>query len=741
VPLGCVALMAAAILAITLYSDRVNQNGVLALSDDMVRALESRVSLAVSDYLGPAARAARISRDISRDRDAEDRRSLDERFGAVTLKEVPHIANVNFADSDGNFLLVRRGREGGTETKVIDNAPGARQVTWIYRDAQGRETGRRSDPADNFDARQRPWYKGAVTAADLFWTPPYVFYTEQQPGITVAVADQEADGRQHVYGIDITLAELAKFLGTLAIGRNGRAIIADDTGALIASPGGRSRRAEGGQEGTAERIEELGDPILTDAYDQYRIKGHGHRVIDFDGRRYITSAMALQSTGRNWTVLVVVPEDDFTGFVAANARWTLTLSLGVLAVALLLALLLIYHGLRADRSARLLLDRQGAISRQSTAFANLAVDADLFDPTRGEPPRALTQTLADATEARRVGIWRLTGDDRILRCEDIFDRDTAGHVDGQELHRDELPQLFSHLLQAEEVDTRDAAGDRRTTEAHRLMLQPLGSRALLVVPVVCKRKVSGAIWLEDAPASVQVKDFVRAAANMVALRLIDSPAPDDAGERDTAPQREAEAPSARHAELRTPPFDRERMAAEFYADATIMVLQVADPMDMALRLSDGGRAVSDELARLLQEVASQGGIPYLKIAGQQAVAAAGLSASGASAATDVADAALAARDRCAALFEESACAHDFRIGIDCGPALGHMVGADPTVFNLWGDAVRTAESMAASALPGTIQVTEAAYLRLRQHFLLRPRGRFYLPNIGEARTFVLAGRL
>jgi hypothetical protein len=48
--------------------------------------------------------------------------------------------------------------------------------------------------------------------------------------------------------------------------------------------------------------------------------------------------------------------------------------------------------------------------------------------------------------------------------------------------------------------------------------------------------------------------------------------------------------------------------------------------------------------------------------------------------------------------------------------------------------------MALSALPGTIQVTEAAYERLRQEFLFRPRGSFYLPQVGEARTFILAGR-
>jgi adenylate cyclase len=103
--------------------------------------------------------------------------------------------------------------------------------------------------------------------------------------------------------------------------------------------------------------------------------------------------------------------------------------------------------------------------------------------------------------------------------------------------------------------------------------------------------------------------------------------------------------------------------------------------------------------------------------------------------------ALAVRDRCIALFEESERSHEFQIGIDCSLAIGGAVGNEPRVFNLWGDAVHIAGAMAASALPGTVQATEAAYQRLREDFLFRPRGSFYLPRVGDARTFVLAGRL
>jgi len=55
--------------------------------------------------------------------------------------------------------------------------------------------------------------------------------------------------------------------------------------------------------------------------------------------------------------------------------------------------------------------------------------------------------------------------------------------------------------------------------------------------------------------------------------------------------------------------------------------------------------------------------------------------------------------------------------------------------------IRTAELMAQSATgTGSIQVSERAYGQLRQQFLFRARGVFYLPRVGTARTFILAGR-
>jgi len=743
-PIASVVLLIAAIVAIALYSERANRRDALALSQDLLSTLDDRIALAVSAYLDPATRAVAVARDLLRDGPILAQLPTIESVGASLLRQTRQIAILSFADEDGNYVMVRRGAAGGTDIKVIENQPGPRRVTWIRRGVNGEEVGREEDPGDDYDPRTRPWFEGAAATDEVFWTGVYVFFTDQKPGLTASLRYRGPDGRLHVLGADIMLEDLSHFLSSLEIGATGRAILMDGSGKVIATPKGNDvvRKEAGGGFVTAS-VGELGDPALTAAYDRFRIEGHGRRVIEMADRRYISAATALPGAGRDWSVLLVVPEDEFVGFVASNNRNALLMSAAVIVIAALLAALLVRQGLRADRAARLLLDRQRAIDRQSGAFATLAADADLFDPARNEPPRALTETLAEVTGARRASIWRLTEGGRTLRCEDSFERESGGHVDGLELHQNELPQLFSHLLGGEELAVADAASDRRTAGLERVVMRPLGSRSLVSVPVRHEERVVGAVWLEDAPSASGARDFVRAVANMVALRMAEGPTESPTGKQARAEAADAAAPEAKRsytAELASRGIDPATIKGDIYPNIAVMVVHLVDPVALSVRSPSEDNTISDQIACTLQQVARERDIPYLKIVGQEIIGAAGFDAPDGAAARLIADVALAIRDHCLELFEDSDQRQEFRIGIDCGPAIGGEIGSNPRLFNLWGEAVRSAGHMALTGLPGTVQATEAAYERLRHEFLFRPRGAFYLPQVGEARTFVLAGR-
>jgi class 3 adenylate cyclase len=741
VPMIGVALVIAAILAIGLYTFRANERNVLALSDDLLAALERRIAAEISAHLDPADRMVRLAREVVGPGAATERQEQAIAFATSALRTVPQIAQFSFADTDGNYVLVRPGADGGTEVKVIRNTPPPRSVVWITRDKAGHEVSRREDPADDFDPRTRPWFSGAPASGDAFWTDVYVFFTDRVPGVTIARRGTGA-AASDVFAADLRLDTLSQFFAGLQIRRTGRAMIVDGAGHLVAFPDpARVLRTEGGKPVQA-RLDALDDAVLAAAWDRLRIEGPGRRVVDVGGQREILIVTPLPRLGHDWSVLIAVPETEFAGFLRSNGSRALVMSLVVVALTAALAALLVRQGLRADRTERELLDRSEAIQRQSAAFSRLAAEADLFDPQRAEPPRALTETLAEVTGARRASLWRITDGGASLRCEDSFEPETRGHVAGLVLSRHELPSFLQHLLRGEEIAVEDAARDTRTSEPHRLLMHEFGSRALLVVPVCRGDHVTGALCLEDAPDVAANRDFTRAVANMVALRMTEIEASRPAQQATQAARPVAsQGERSLAAELALRGFDPDTIAAEVYSDVAVMVLRFADPAALAVPDGENGAALVDRVACILQEIAAGRDIPYVKLVGQVFVAAAGFRAGDSSAPPRIAEIALVARDRCAALFEEAGLAPAFHIGIDCGLAIGSAVGRDPRIFNLWGDAVRSADELASTAPPATVQVTEATYRALSHAFLFRPRGSFYIPHVGAARTFILAGQL
>jgi class 3 adenylate cyclase len=740
-PIGGVALVIIAILAIALYSERTNRAGVLALSDDMLDILQSRISLEVTSYLQPAIRATRLVRDIVARKTVVDHAAV-ESFAWSALRQIPQVDALYSGDSDGNFVMVQRDEGTGTRTKLVRNTPGPRLVEWTQDDADGRVTRRDEDPNDPYDPRTRDWYQGALKSDDVFWTSLYVFYTHQEPGITAAIRYRGEDGADHVFGVDITLKALSGFLASLQIRRSGRAVIIDDAGHLIAAPEALGLTNERGGQYAAARPDELNDPVMASVYDHFRIEGYGRHITEIGGVPMIAMASRLPVAGGDWTLLMAVPEADFTGFIATNRRKVLWLPLAVIALVTGLATLLVIQGLRADRGSRLLLDRGGSIERQSLTFANLARQANLFDRSNEAPLQALTSALRDLAAARRTSVWKLLEGGRLLHCQDACERDLSGHVAGVHISRAELPRFFKALESGEEIRVPNAAKDKRTMGFHRALIQSIHSHGLDVVPVRGRGGVVGAIVLEDATRISDARTFAALFANVLAARMhdgADRPTTSSAAKIDTTPVMVGE--QSFDAELVAHGLDKAANGVELLSSAAVMSIKFSDAGVMATRDPGGTTTLADRIAVALQEIAASYRIPYAKIVAHHVVAAAGLDVSDPTALLRIADASIAARDRCLELLEAGGHMALFRIGIACGRGVGGNVGHKPQEFNLWGEAVLAAELMAeTSPEPGTIQVSEAAYHHLCPHFLLYPRGSFDLPHLGPTQTFVLGSR-
>ena len=766
VPIATLLILLAVIAGIGTYMHNENRVDARILADDLLEELEQRIVGEVVNFLAPASVMVHLAREVLRDRALEDRRQgLAEPFTMHILEGNPQLATFSFADPLGNFLMLKKMPDASIHTKHMDRRGEGVATIWVRRDTSGQIVATDQTSTDTYDPRSRIWYQGAVATGKLFWSDVYVFHTDQSLGITASLPIYAEGGKlAAVYAIDIALEKLSAFLGGLEIGRAGRAMIIDSDGVLIAYP--ELERMVEQTDGGLQRahIDKLADPVLNRVFDRFRVDGPGKREFIVEGKRYINTASSLKSAlGRDWTLLIVAPEEDFIGFVAENNRQGLMMSVSILGIAAFLASLLVAQGLRAERNAGLVLRRQKQLDAQSRAFSGLAAQAALFDSTDSSAVAAFTETIAATVKARRISVWRLSSDGQRLVCEDSYDKENHGHTGGMEFDADELPDFLPSLSAGDDIIAPDAAADTRTAELHRIYLHPLGCRALVSVAIIQGAQVLGALWLEDdayrTDSDSREVAFAKAVANLLALRMrgddprestkargVISPRTRGQGgdlsdamrQTDLVTGRRARALMARIANEFS---EGEKVEAQVFEDVTVVVMRFTDDVSLAAAVEGGGGNAVNDLTRKLEALAEELGVEYLKLLGNQIVCAAGFGEQSQGSADLMAEFALGALDHCARLFTKLERSLGFQIGVDSGPVIGSAVGHQQAIFNLWGETVLTASRMAETGIAGQIQVTESTYRRLREDFLFRVRGSYYLEGFGEFETYILAGRL
>ncbi len=82
-----------------------------------------------------------------------------------------------------------------------------------------------------------------------------------------------------------------------------------------------------------------------------------------------------------------------------------------------------------------------------------------------------------------------------------------------------------------------------------------------------------------------------------------------------------------------------------------------------------------------------------------------------------------------------------RVGINTGSVIAGVIGIKKFIYDLWGDAVNVASRMESHGKPGYIQVTNATYDKLKDKYILEPRGTVDVKGRGEMMTYWLLGRL
>ena len=308
------------------------------------------------NYLSKAQRATELTKSLLRSQVLvqENGQALENYF-LEQLVSSPDISGIYLGTPEGDFFFVSRNDKyspGGIRTKIISHENGERQVRYVWRDAQRNLVAEEVDTTDIYDPRVRPWYQGAMAANGIFWSDPYIFYTSQNPGITISGPVYNQEGKlSGIVGVDIEIDQLSTFISNLRISDNGYAFMLNQNRDVVAFHDVEQIKfyeAGGKANSRLVKIDEFQDKLSRAAFSALGIAQDKTSQILLDRAEYVS----FEVGGENyqamftpfpdpqwpWIIGMYLPEDDYLGALKQNRinNYLITFAISVLASILIL---------------------------------------------------------------------------------------------------------------------------------------------------------------------------------------------------------------------------------------------------------------------------------------------------------------------------------------------------------------------------------------------------------------------
>jgi class 3 adenylate cyclase len=140
------------------------------------------------------------------------------------------------------------------------------------------------------------------------------------------------------------------------------------------------------------------------------------------------------------------------------------------------------------------------------------------------------------------------------------------------------------------------------------------------------------------------------------------------------------------------------------------------------------------------EISDAKGVEKVKTIGDCYMAVAGVRSPSPSSAAAMAEFAIEALAYVRAYAEENELPLQVRIGMATGSLVSGVIGTHVPIFDLWGGPVNDASRLQQESLPGSIQVSESCYWRLRSKYEFQERGMLTLKHGEQINAYLLTGR-
>ncbi|MBK8397380.1 MAG: SpoIIE family protein phosphatase [Leptospiraceae bacterium] len=360
--IGFLVILSILVMSVTAFTYSKNTDVILSLTEDLIDQINNRVIQKTTNYLFTAVDMTELSSKVAGEGKTSliDNPSLNSVMINVLILH-PQLTMFNIANERGDFLMQKRMADGTIGTKIIDRSGRKPKVTWKYRDQLGMVI-KEENIQEDIDPRKYPWYIGAKEKQGLYWSDVYIFNTGKIPGITASAPVRGNNGKlMGIFGLDIPLIEISNFLEELGkeiegkkSGKTAIAFIVNSKGDLVAYPDITQSMIKDGEDKFRSRKVselELNPPIVQESYKYYSETKVGKFTFELEGKGYIASYRPFPDTfEKDWTIGLVVPEDDYIGAIKESNNLMLTVSVLISLSGLFVVVFLLRIKKRLDKN-------------------------------------------------------------------------------------------------------------------------------------------------------------------------------------------------------------------------------------------------------------------------------------------------------------------------------------------------------------------------------------------------------
>lgn len=265
------------------------------------------------------------------------------------LKDNPQIYSMYFGYGNGEFfqilspngnpkVMANLHAPEGTRFAVrrIQSEHGALLESWRFLDDRQRVLEETAAKPAAYDPRMRPWFSAAQRTDGAVLASPYIFNSTGELGLTLS---RRIPGpQQAVFGVDLTLESLSRFLATEKIGASGLLFLFEADGTLVGHPDS-SRLSRAGSGGRLQRtsVQDLHDGRAETLFQLFTQQG-GTSVplqpLRIAGKEHLVQVRPVDELvpGRTFLGLVANAE-DFTAPLARTRNQSLLFALALIFVA------------------------------------------------------------------------------------------------------------------------------------------------------------------------------------------------------------------------------------------------------------------------------------------------------------------------------------------------------------------------------------------------------------------------